>query len=494
MAQEALTDIIWLNRLDLVVTRTLSDGTTNTLNLDGDYELGGDGANGAGWIRAVNSEDSDTIYRILRQTDPIQARQFPKFQPIDSSEMEAGLDQMAMIAQESRDGQQDLTNRALQVPQGETVPPLPIRAEREGFALWQGGGLIGATVTTLPEGSVVDALTNDSDMAPSGRAVTDTLSSTALINKAMMPYNVDGSNIPGIALRSGGGLIFRQSVSRADDVHAIRIERAANYISSLSSFENCALAVYSTVSETAQSYETGIVVVMDNSADSGPQNSGLHVRALKRGLSPTWNQALETQDMTGAANPTTGLIGIENVIAANGSDANRNRIGLDIIAARPISGGAYSGAAASIGAGIRLINQSADPTQPNNFTTGILFAGYYGADCIDTSTANITPGGSAIRLGNGQSLAFTVNRDRTWDYTASLMNYRVAGTPVFQIGDNCTFVSRPVNFADLPEASALLGARALVKDCTTTAFYGIVTGGGDKVTPVFSDGNVWRVG
>jgi hypothetical protein len=323
-------------------------------------------------------------------------------------------------------------------------------------------------------------------------------STTAQYGRAAKFYNVDGSGIAGMALPSGGGLIFRQPTSTATDVHSLRIERLAGYTSSPSSFENCAAAIYNIVGANAKAYETGLVVIMDNSAvNTGglPQNSAVHLRALKKSSGSTWSIAMETQDETGLADPTTGLVGIENVIAGNGTDANRNRIGLDIIAARPTSGGTYSGATAYIGAGIRLVNQIADAATPNSFVTGILCQGYYSQDVIDTTDANITPGGVALRMGNGQLLSFTDNRDRTFDYAFGQLNYRVTNTPIWQIGDSGWFKSIPVSFADLDDpAVAGPGARSFVDDATATTFGTIVAGGGANKVPVYSDGTNWRIG
>lgn len=135
MAQEALTDVIWLTPSDLVVTRTTSDGTVTTLDLDDNYALGGDGANGAGWIKALSVEDAATIYRIVRRSELIQTRRFPKYQPVDTPQMEGGLDYLMLIAQELRGDADDLASRVLQVPIGSTAPQLDLTGLIDGDLL-----------------------------------------------------------------------------------------------------------------------------------------------------------------------------------------------------------------------------------------------------------------------------------------------------------------------------------------------------------------------
>ena len=49
--------------------------------------------------------------------------------------------------------------------------------------------------------------------------------------------------------------------------------------------------------------------------------------------------------------------------------------------------------------------------------------------------------------------------------------------------------------AGLPAAAtAGQGARRLVTDANSTTFHAVAVGGGSTITPVFSDGTVWRLG
>lgn len=49
--------------------------------------------------------------------------------------------------------------------------------------------------------------------------------------------------------------------------------------------------------------------------------------------------------------------------------------------------------------------------------------------------------------------------------------------------------------ANLPTAAtAGAGARAFVTDANSTSFNALLVGGGSNAVPVFSDGDVWRIG
>ena len=70
-------------------------------------------------------------------------------------------------------------------------------------------------------------------------------------------------------------------------------------------------------------------------------------------------------------------------------------------------------------------------------------------------------------------------------------NISVAGT----IATGSITQGHVYNVSQLPSAgSAAAGARAMVNNANTTAFYSIVAPGGSNTVPVFSDGVDWRVG
>lgn len=246
-------------------------------------------------------------------------------------------------------------------------------------------------------------------------------------------------NLPGTQqLWYGTSRMFYQPNGGITDSGVLRVQRTTNYSGAgANAYENYTVKVLLTANAAAGSYETGVLTVLDNYATStSAENVAHHVQANKRSTSPTWCLANEASDLTATADPATGLVGIEQVVAANGTDASKNRVGLDIIASRPNSGGVYSGVAAEVGYGIRLINQTADTGTANKFVIGAGFLGNYRIAVIDTSGATLDTGCVALRMGSGQLFSLTTNSDRTLDYSSGYLNYRVAGTPKYQVDDS----------------------------------------------------------
>ena len=82
------------------------------------------------------------------------------------------------------------------------------------------------------------------------------------------------------------------------------------------------------VSAGNTNFEWAIVGVCDNSATAG-ENVGGYFQGIKRATGPTWGAVAEVIDKTGA-NPTTGAVGIEVNVTANGTDTSNNRVGIDV--------------------------------------------------------------------------------------------------------------------------------------------------------------------
>lgn len=259
-----------------------------------------------------------------------------------------------------------------------------------------------------------------------------------------------------------GVVIVENATPVSTDSHTLYVQRVPTYTNA-GGTENAALHLYSQPSVVTGGFEDCLMAVLDNYA-SGGQHVTAHLQANKRSTGPTWNIANEVRDMTGNADPTTGLIGIEQVVAANGTDTNRNRVGFDILAARPQSGSTYTGAAATIGVALRIVKQIAD-SAGNRFSRGIQFgtpAAPTDFDVgVDLSNATFGAGGPAIMLANGHSVSFTSTNDRTWDYASGQMNYRVGGSPVFWLTDNGSIVSAGnkirIAFGNTPSSATATG-------------------------------------
>lgn len=122
MAPEALTGITYTDSAQIVVMRRETDSADyTTAYLDQDYELGGDGANGAGWIRALNAETDSVSFLIQRQTDLFQTREFPPHQPMPARSIERSLDKLTLALQDMH----RIIGRALLLPPGEAAIDFP---------------------------------------------------------------------------------------------------------------------------------------------------------------------------------------------------------------------------------------------------------------------------------------------------------------------------------------------------------------------------------
>jgi len=260
------------------------------------------------------------------------------------------------------------------------------------------------------------------------------LSSTATVGKAPLFYNVDGSGIPGIVV-PGQGMIFRQSAPAIDSVHAVRVERFAP-VGGTNGVEGIALLAKNIVQAGANQYENAAEFHLVNSANGISQNTAVRIVAEKLSTGSTWGAAGETIDRTGAVNPTTGLIAFEQVLAANGTDSNNNRVGFDAVVSRPSVGLVYSGAAVEAGAAFRATNQIADAAA-NKWKVGFQAKSVGGGSFVvgfDTKDAVIVD--AAFRMANGQKFSFTSNNDRTVRYEAGAIRFNNLSVDHWFLKDN----------------------------------------------------------
>lgn len=153
MVPEALTGIVYTATAQIVVCRREADDAAWTpAYLDDDYELGGDGAIGAGWIRALNAETDAVSFLIQRQTDLLQQRKFPPHQPLPSQSVEQGLDHLTLAIQDAQRG----LGEAIRFAPGSAMARLPPIEQLKGGLLGFDVGS-GDPVAVSPGGSVADA-------------------------------------------------------------------------------------------------------------------------------------------------------------------------------------------------------------------------------------------------------------------------------------------------------------------------------------------------
>jgi hypothetical protein len=110
---------------------------------------------------------------------------------------------------------------------------------------------------------------------------------------------------------------------------------------------------------------------------------------------------MQVWDQSNLANPTTGTVGLEVDVAANGTDVNGSRCGIDVALGK----GVDSGTAPTVGYGVRV---SAYFGNPANATVTSAFSVFactykYGFDLI---TGAMAPGGCAIRIKEDTPMCF----------------------------------------------------------------------------------------
>ncbi|MBP8231953.1 MAG: hypothetical protein KAY22_06575 [Rhizorhabdus sp.] len=138
----------FLSNADLRVTR-IEDGEVSYLALGTDYTVAGANAPGGGSITRVGDAHVGATLKIARETVPVQPTDYVANDRFPAESHERALDRLTLLAQENKAQNAETDARALKVPPGETIDPLPPADERAGkFAVFgPGGGMTYASGT-----------------------------------------------------------------------------------------------------------------------------------------------------------------------------------------------------------------------------------------------------------------------------------------------------------------------------------------------------------
>ncbi|BBH24607.1 hypothetical protein Back11_59520 [Paenibacillus baekrokdamisoli] len=215
----------------------------------------------------------------------------------------------------------------------------------------------------------------------------------------------------------------------ASTTSSMNISRDANYSGGSPGYVNSALYVVDTVRNGVTAFEWGITSVLNNFASAG-ENVALYGQGNRHGTGPTWAGVFEARDHTQTAG-TTGLLGLEVDVFANGQDTNQIRFGIDIVVGK----GVAAGSTCQAYAGIRLGPVNGDSNQ-GSFKKGLLLTGNVttGVDVqsngtyafrssgtnnvgLDLSTG--THSDSAIRIKANDSIALEASNMIKMKYNAS---------------------------------------------------------------------------
>lgn len=204
------------------------------------------------------------------------------------------------------------------------------------------------------------------------------------------------------------------------------VTRNAGYTGGTNGYVNTAVRIITNVTGAASaSDEWPLLAVLNNSSlgTTGSQNTALYAQGNKMVASAgdTWAATLESDDLSGAANPVYSQVGCEIDVWANGTDNNGVRLGLGIYVGPPPSLG---GTAPVCNTGIFIGPVNASPTQGSYFqgihllgimSFGINFDLTAGAGtAINTSNAVLS--GAALRIGAAQHIGFDSSDGHTIGY------------------------------------------------------------------------------
>jgi len=278
--------------------------------------------------------------------------------------------------------------------------------------------------------------------AKSDTATNDTVSIQKAINVATMAnmvfiphgtvYTMDSLTVPPsvILYDMSQGYPAYLDLSPNTLENTFYIRRKANFTGGSPGYVNGGIKVVDEVSNGVTSFEWGITSVLDNYSSAG-ENNAIYGQANKRGSGSTWAATFEAKDFTNQANPTGALTGIEVDIFANGTDVNLQRVGIDMVLGKGVSGGV----APEVWAGLRIAPQNFDKTNATlkngvvlygNVTNGFRLesSGTWGYRDNGTYDVGIdlsggTHASAAIRIKTDEKLAFSSDGQVFMKYNVS---------------------------------------------------------------------------
>lgn len=236
--------------------------------------------------------------------------------------------------------------------------------------------------------------------------------------------------------------LIKKTTTTPNEFTELQLIKSFNYSGGTAGWVSSTQHVSTAVSKDVDNFVWGIVSVLNNSAEAGENVAiyGQGNRVANNG--PVWGGVFEAKDLTNTdGTGKGGTVGIEVDVFANGADVNGNRVGVDVVIGKGVSGGA----ACQATAGVRVVpqgNSTANATVIYGFhargctavdflaqsesyaafngdgtnTFGLLLSGTHQVG-IDTSTATIT--NKAIRIAAGQQIAFNATGTITMEYDSA---------------------------------------------------------------------------
>lgn len=154
--------------------------------------------------------------------------------------------------------------------------------------------------------------------------------------------SVQSTGIPGLDNIPSGWMLYANPTSPTTNnpSDVFRVQRYANYTGGTVGNVYTGAHVYHTVAAGVANYEWSFLAALDNYATGG-ENTAVYGQALKRtGAGPTWASVFEARDKASTVNPTTALVASEMDVIGNGTDTNRQKIGINLVCGRENLSGA----------------------------------------------------------------------------------------------------------------------------------------------------------
>lgn len=237
---------------------------------------------------------------------------------------------------------------------------------------------------------------------------------------AYAPNGASPLTLPGVQIFANGNHYpeYRAQMGTATDYSNLASYRDANYVGGTPGVVNSAIKGVIDVRAGTTAFEWGVLGVVNVYSADG-ESVGCYGQGNKHAAGPAWGGVAEAIDHTGLADPTRGLIGMEVDVRANNTDANKNRVGIDVVAARRTTGPGDFG---HVSYGVRVQNNAdanmlvkqAFAVTAANVTTG-----------FDTSEATIIE--SAYKMAAGQGIAFDAPATHQLTYDGTGLLYKVGG-------------------------------------------------------------------
>lgn len=274
----------------------------------------------------------------------------------------------------------------------------------------------------------------------------------------------------------------------ANEVATLHVSRATSYTGGTVGFVSAGLRADVTVGANDANFEWAVVGVMNNSATGG-QNVGVYGQGNRQTntTGPTWGSVAEVIDNSAQANPTTGLVGLEVDNRSNGGDSHFQRIGVHIVASRPVGGGA----ATTCGLGL-VIDNNADGAN-TSYGSGIFLGNAGGSLCTFATGINLLNGtysSAAIWLPSAAAIVLDTpgNNQLLYDGTGILM--KSSGSSASRLNSDGSIAlggsTLPIKISGTTSASGTAGATQAVPATVLGYLVAVINGTTVKI-PYFSN-------